>query len=949
MALQPIVQEILIDEEWVDATPYVRGGNVADIRIQRGFSSEQTNQSVGTCNFTLNNRDGLWSNRNPLSQYYGKVGRNVQVRTGKQTSIVSLRMDDNSTFGTSDYDGACAFTLDKAVLDITGDIDIRIDCEADDWRGRGGFMLCGKYTIAGNQRSWALYSDSYGYLRLATSPDGTLAARIISTSTEPVPDGGRIAIRATLDVNNGAAGNTCTFYTSDTIAGSWTQLGDPVVNAGTTSLFSSSANLIVGNTNESAGRNATFANFDPFVGKIYGFELRSGIAGTLVADFDPTGRTPGDTSWSDGLGTPNTWELQTSAHLSLMDWRFWGEMSNSPTEWDGTGTDVIVPVQAGDLRQRLSQGQPKPRSAIYRNLSNLPDVDGWWTCEDGTGASALSAEKGTRGGFTDASFSVASGFPGTAGMLIFTDDNGFAYGNAVVGASTGVATFMWYWKLDAVPVSGTPVDFMQGFYTGGTVARCTVDVNVNSYGFTFYSNTGAVLDNSNIGFGSGAEPDQYIGMRVMLTQNGGNVDWEAAWYAQGAPTIFGGSGSFAGTVGRPRAWNSPPFADKFGMELGHVLLSRGDVGFETDEFTRSTNAYVNEPAATRAQRLAAEEDLPLFLVGKYYLDGDDITRRMGAQGLFTPLELFQQCADADGGILYSPRGKYGLEIRWHSSLANRTGPAFSYPLGHFSGRLLPKEGDFGIRNDVTVSRPSGGGEGRFVKTSGPLNTTDPRTDPQGIGVAPGSAVVNAWPDQALDDHAAWAAHLGTWDEPRWNTVQWDTHRAPYVADTSLYGDVAKLDLGDRFDILSPPVWVGAETPRLMFRGYTETLVNFTQTIVCNAAPYSPYLINDFTLSAESVFAIGDDGLTTLGTGIDDNDTSLTAVTDMAGLGLYWDIDGDTLIRMAGEVMTLTAVGAPSVVGDTWEQTFTVTRSATTPKAHTAGTVIEIAEPFYLDL
>ncbi|WP_460989363.1 hypothetical protein, partial [Staphylococcus aureus] len=66
-----------------------------------------------------------------------------------------------------------------------------------------------------NQRSWFFAIDRYGYLYFAWSSDGTLAGRIAVQSTTPVPDAsGRLTLAVTLDVNNGAAGNTVTFYTS---------------------------------------------------------------------------------------------------------------------------------------------------------------------------------------------------------------------------------------------------------------------------------------------------------------------------------------------------------------------------------------------------------------------------------------------------------------------------------------------------------------------------------------------------------------------------------------------------------------------------------------------------------------------------------------------------------------------------------------------------------------
>jgi hypothetical protein len=917
-ALIPIRQEILAGGEWVDATPYVRGGNMSRISITRGYSSEQTNNSVGTCTFTLNNRDGRWSNRNPLSPHFGLIGRNVQVRNGLELGESSLRLIDANTFGTSDYDGACAFTLDKAVLDITGDIDVRIEVEPDDWRGRRGQTLAGKYTLSGNQRSWTLFTDPFGYVWIITSSDGTTAGRVLSQSTEPIADdAGRIAIRATVDVNNGAGGNTVTFYTSDSITGSWTQLGDAIVNSGTTSIFSGSANLIVGNTNSSAGRGATFGaglNADPFTGKIYRFQLRNGIAGTLVADADFTAQAPGTTSWSDGLGTPNTWELQTSAEISDMEWRFWGEMNNPASEWDSTGTDVIVPVQAGDLRQRLSQGQPSPRSPIYRNLKRLADIDGYWTCEDGSGATALNAEYGVRGAFTAASFSAPSDFPGTAGALIFTDDTGYAYGNCTIGPTvTGVASHMWYWRLPEVPTSGTGVVFMQSLYTGGTIARATVEVNNTSYTVRIYSTTGASLATSAISFGSGAEPDQWLAMRLMLTQDGGNVDWALAWYPQ-TGQLYGGSGSFAGTVGRPRGWNSPTFTDKFGMQLAHVLMARSDVGFESQEFQDSTDAYVGETVITRIRRLSDEEDLPVFVVGLYNFDNEDTTRQMGPQGLLSPVELLQECADADGGLMYACRDKYGLEIRLHSALINRVGPSLVYTDNVLSGRLTPDEGGFGARNDITASRPDGSGRGRFVKTSGPMNVNDPRDDPQGIGTVPGTVTVNAYPDAALDQHAAWAGHLGTWDEARWTNVQLELHRAPLLATPSLAAAVGKLDLGDRFDITDLPAWLPPGDARVMMRGYTEILVNFTRTIVLNGAPYAPWLVNDFSSSEISQEWIGDDGLTTLVGATADVSVATDPGTFESGVG-NWVGQDCTVAQSSAQARTGTYSAEITVTGN----------------------------------
>jgi hypothetical protein len=73
----PVV-ELFIDEQWVDITSYVYYDD--RIRITRGRSSESGSMEPARCSFTLNNRDGRFSPRNPTGVYYGQIGRNTPVR-----------------------------------------------------------------------------------------------------------------------------------------------------------------------------------------------------------------------------------------------------------------------------------------------------------------------------------------------------------------------------------------------------------------------------------------------------------------------------------------------------------------------------------------------------------------------------------------------------------------------------------------------------------------------------------------------------------------------------------------------------------------------------------------------------------------------------------------------------------------------------------------------------
>jgi hypothetical protein len=197
--------------------------------------------------------------------------------------------------------GANATTPDDPSLDITGDIDLRADLTLPSWLS-GGFnhMLVGKWTGPNNQ-SYLLWIDSGGSnLRINWSADGTNGLVAVSTVPVPVPASGRQAVRATLDVDNGAAGRTATFYTAPTINGPWTQLGAQVVQGGVTSIFSSSAVMEVGSLN-----NGTT---DPGNGVIHAVEVRQGIDGVIVANpifwrDAPTGAT----FFTDTSG--HTWTL----------------------------------------------------------------------------------------------------------------------------------------------------------------------------------------------------------------------------------------------------------------------------------------------------------------------------------------------------------------------------------------------------------------------------------------------------------------------------------------------------------------------------------------------------------------------------------------------------------------------------------------------------------------
>lgn len=197
-----------------------------------------------------------------------------------------------------------ASTPDNAVLDITGDIDLRCEVELPVWPPVAAPRLIAKYGVTGNQASYQLRINSDGKLHLSWSTTGNPTGAPGRASTIPLPAtaGETIGVRATLDVNDGAGNHTVTFYysTNWTV---WTQLGAPVVTAGTTSIFSSTTPVSIG--------ARTTPDADWMIGTVTRAEIRNGINGTIAANPDFTLQPGGTTVFADATG--RTWTLAPGA------------------------------------------------------------------------------------------------------------------------------------------------------------------------------------------------------------------------------------------------------------------------------------------------------------------------------------------------------------------------------------------------------------------------------------------------------------------------------------------------------------------------------------------------------------------------------------------------------------------------------------------------------------
>lgn len=125
---------------------------------------------------------------------------------------------------------------------VTGDLTVIAEVDLMGGSPSSQFAIAAQYGGAGS-RGWRLELTTGNALFFEHSADGTAQInRTSSALAAGVLNGGKVFLRVQLDVDNGSAGNTCTFsYSYD--RSTWTTIGTPDVKAGTTSIFNTSTTM----------------------------------------------------------------------------------------------------------------------------------------------------------------------------------------------------------------------------------------------------------------------------------------------------------------------------------------------------------------------------------------------------------------------------------------------------------------------------------------------------------------------------------------------------------------------------------------------------------------------------------------------------------------------------------------------------------------------------------
>jgi hypothetical protein len=799
--------ELRIGQVWQNITTdlYTR----APITHTRGRPYRSNAADPAQCAATIRNLDGKYTPRNAESPFYGLIGRGTPFRIRVPGATPSLAVPPG-------HDLSGATTPDITPLDITGDLDVRVEIYLNDWQASSApQVLMSKWAESTNQRSWIMFVYQ-NELWLYTSIDGTAEHQTRSTAKLGTSPSRTLALRATLDVDNGAGGKTNRFYTAPSLDGPWTLI-NTTTTTGTTGVFASTSPVVIGGSGTSRFTNAA--------GKVYRAEVRNGIDGPAVAAPNFTVQPSDTTSFTDSAG--RAWTVGQGSEITGLMTRFEGEVPEWPPKWSESEQDAWTPIQAAGILRRLSQGQKTLASTLRRRIPSFQPL-AYWPMEEG--ANAVQAYSPIPGvsplKLTAAQWAQANTLASSAPLpTIQPTSNQVCYMLGRVPAPPNTLSswsVRWLYRLDQA--NATQRTFLR-IQSTGTVADWYVQSGATGSTIIAKNSDGDTLFTRNIGTGSdlfGA----WIYVRLTATQSGSDVAWRVDWQDVGGDA--GGFGTtYAGTVGRPTSIGSPPdgfSTDLAGMAIGHISAWASD---STAAYNGAITAWAGETAADRMIRLCGEEAVPLTVTG-------DITTSapVGPQTPAPLLDLLRDCAEADGGLFGESSDRRQLTYRTRTDLYNQPAKlVLDYSSGHIAPPFEPVEDDQ-VRNSWEVQR-AGGSSGTASLDTGPLSTQDP---PAGIGVYADSATLNLATDDQAQPMANWLLHLSTWDENRYPSVTILLHKAP-----ELIPAVMALREGDKILITGlPKQFTGSGTTELLVDGWSETLLPRTWAITFNCSPAGPW-------------------------------------------------------------------------------------------------------------
>lgn len=820
---------------WEDITPYVNYDG--KVRITRGLQGTSGRSDYTRAHFTLKNTDGRFTIDNLDGAYHGALQRNTECRISRAYGTKSLQLQGAVRVEGTDMIGDCFRTPLTYGLQITGDLDVRLDLDMESWKAEQSLVGLGIDSSA-PEVGWALYMGSDGKLHYTWVV--TTGAVYDLKSTVAVPDATRQSVRAVYDGNDGSGNSVVTFYTATTFNGTWTQLGEPVsVASGGLGTAYAGGNLAIGHTGTRSPRGIH--------GRVYNFELRDLALGTTVADLDFTTIDNGAKSYTDSAG--NLWIALNYAVVSNRRYRFHGEVATWPIAWDTTGNWVQADITAAGVQKRLERGGAAG-SVMYRHhtrgIVENPGFDfqrgqavGYWPMEDKKDsyqcASALTGKPHLEI-YGNPKFEEFNDFKESEAL---PDLNGAKFGARVVGAEDGYVEcrFVMDIPADATITTGANLITLWG---NGTQAKFQLHVgNSTEWDWHFY--TEAALETGTPSYVSAAIPVVVVGerfhVRVVLEQDGADIDIRVDLMSVFGEVLGSSSQTVAGqTFGRIYRVqvNDAESVRNTGIGMGHLAI----YGSQYPTWTTPINAHHYELAARRIERVCNEEGIEFRLVGD--ASGSQF---MGFQSPDSVQQIMSSAAVSDSGYLTDPLDAFGIEFRTDRSVMSRAARlTLSYTGNELSNELRPTQDDSHRVNDFEARRGDAGSS-RFVLTEGKLSIQAP---PHGVGPYSSEQSYSLAHEGQCVDIASWQVHQGTLDEERFPRIIVALENARIAASPALIEAILNLDMGYRVDVVDTPAFLPARDIRQLVIGYEEVFDQFQHEVRMNTIPERAFEIAEYS-------------------------------------------------------------------------------------------------------
>lgn len=582
-----------------------------------------------------------------------------------------------------------------------------------------------------------------------------------------------------------------------------------------------------------------------------------------------------------------------------------------------------VDMTAEGVLSRISGWDTPLRSPMYFNITSLANLIGHWPLEDGRDATQLTNT--VPGGTPGTTIGMSFGEDGPDGAesvakFLNADSTSKISGKFVRASTTAGWQIAWSIKLTAIPAAG-PYQLISWRTTNGY--RYAINLNTNSFNIKIDDGDGVNLVDTSVGFIGFASPDNWDTMRFKVTASGGTVSWALGWYQQGAPSMWGTSGTFAGTVGALDRWSANGNPSMQNGLIGHVYgVTTGTDDLLSYASIHSFDGYVGETAGDRFLRLMDQLGVLTIMLG----DPDD-TAPMGKQTASTTLALLQEIGRTDQALIYDTAGEISVTMRSRAHMYDTTPKAFTYP-DDFGGTFRERYDFVGVQNLVTAKQLDGG-EATAALTTGPLST---QPFPAGVGEKKGSVDVNVATDDQLGSIANWVMRNGTVPGARYPQVTIDLDRRP-----DLISLVNSVELGDTITITgrAPDVII------LLVIGIDEQIDQYRRLVTFTCVPgdvfaqvgrYDDAALR-YDVSSSTVKSAVASGAT-------------SAVFRTTNLIESWSTSAvPYAVMIAGQRNTVTAITAPTLVSGAWEQTATLTRAVNgVVKALAAGDEVHIANP-----